>query len=164
MKSLLSASSFVWRVESAAMMHPRLHHWVLLQQSTLKSQKHPGQTASSHLRVQTGEETVSWDHIYSVWVSALWCNHTSRELCCNWACLQVPADFPWVKGLATRHNGDRLYLQTRSSKVKLPADPALRGALCSSNIHLRKRKVPLCKKKETLKATILVSFSYSVYK
>lgn len=64
--------------------------------------------------------------------------HTSRELCSSLACLQVPADFPRVEGLAFGHDGDRLYRHSRWSQVKFPADSSHRGAFCSRDVHLQR--------------------------
>ncbi len=81
---------------------------------------------------------MSHNYILRILSQYLLHNHTSRELCSNLACLQVPADFSRVEGLATRHDRDRLYLHSRWSKVKLPGDSSHRGAFSSSYVHLKK--------------------------
>lgn len=62
---------------------------------------------------------------------------TSRKLCRRLAWLQEPADFPRLEGLAVGHNGNRLYLQSCWSKVKLPSDPSNNRAFCSGYICLK---------------------------
>lgn len=132
-------SSCVWRAGSAAMTSPPLHRRVSPQQWTLRSRRGSGMTVSSHLPGQTRRrKSLGGTASHVVFKSEyLLRNHTSGELRGALACLQVPADFPGVEGLAAGRDRDRLYLQSSRGKVKLPANFSHRGAFCSSDVHLR---------------------------